>query len=106
MGTEERIARLLPWAGPEGKPCYVLTDDAGGYVSRIADQVEAVQLGMGNELLGHARELIDDPKVDAAQLRFLSARLTEALSDAVRVAESRGARLPEGPETAGEEEVE
>ncbi|WP_328330477.1 MULTISPECIES: hypothetical protein [unclassified Streptomyces] len=85
--------RLLPWGGPEGKPCYLLTDDHGGYVSRVADQVESVQLGMGTQLLGHAHALLGDPRADAGQLRFLSARLTEALTDAVRVAESRGARL-------------
>lgn len=93
MGMDE-AARLLPWTGPEGKPCYLLTDDEGGYVSRVADQIESVQLGMGTELLSHAQALLDDPKVDAGQLRFLSARLTEALRDAMRVAESRGARLP------------
>ncbi|WP_405597765.1 hypothetical protein OG741_14480 [Streptomyces sp. NBC_01410] len=97
MGREP-AARLLPWTGPEGKPCYLLTDKGGGYISRVADQIESVQLGMGAELLGHAEAIIDDPRVDAFQLRFLSARLTEALRDAMRVAESRGARLPE-PDT-------
>ncbi|WP_405598374.1 hypothetical protein OG741_15965 [Streptomyces sp. NBC_01410] len=95
----EPAARLLPWTGPDGKPCYLLTDKSGGYVSRVADQIESVQLGMGTALLGHAEALLDDPRADTFQLRFLSARLTEALRDAVRVAESRGARLPE-PDTA------
>ncbi|MFF1686983.1 MULTISPECIES: hypothetical protein [unclassified Streptomyces] len=62
-------------------------------VARLADSIESVQLGMGTELLGHARALLDEPKVDAQQLRFLSARLSEALEDALRVADSRGARL-------------
>jgi hypothetical protein len=53
---------------------------------------------MGVELLVHAEALLDYPRVDAFQLRFLSARLTEALRDAMRIAESRGARLPE-PDT-------
>ncbi|MEU1211271.1 hypothetical protein ABZ424_02165 [Streptomyces sp. NPDC005790] len=43
-----RAARLLPWTGLDGKPCYVLGDGAG-YVSRIADDVESVQLGMAAE---------------------------------------------------------
>ncbi|HET6358534.1 hypothetical protein [Streptomyces sp.] len=94
MGIEP-AARLLPWTGPEGKPCYLLTDKGGGYVSRVADQIESVQLGMGAELLGHAEVILDDPRVDAFQLRFLSARLTEALRDAMRIADSRGARPPE-----------
>ncbi|GAA2670561.1 hypothetical protein GCM10010310_09250 [Streptomyces violaceolatus] len=37
--------RLLPWSGPDGKPCYLSTDDSGGYISRLADNIEAVQLG-------------------------------------------------------------
>ena len=87
--------RLLPWSGADGKPCYLLSDGSGsGYLSRIADDIESVQLGMGNELLGHAQELIKDPKVGPAELRYLSARLTESLRDVLRVAESRGARLP------------
>jgi hypothetical protein len=94
LNHPHRTTRLLPWSGPEGNPCYLLTDGSGGYLSRIADNIESVQLGMGNELLGHARELIDDPKTGSAELRYLSARLTESLQDALRVAESRGARLP------------
>ncbi|MEV0640125.1 hypothetical protein AB0I77_35355 [Streptomyces sp. NPDC050619] len=93
--TDRTVTRLLPWSGPEGNPCYLLTDDnEGGYLSRLADNIESVQLGMGSELLGHAKELLDDPKAGTHELRYLSARLTEALRDAVRVAESRGARLP------------
>ncbi|GHE32094.1 hypothetical protein [Streptomyces capitiformicae] len=87
-------ARLLPWSGIEGKPCYLLTDaNEGGYVSRLADNMESVQFGMGNELLGHAKQLIDDPTTGSVELRYLSARLTESLRDVLRVAESRGARL-------------
>lgn len=90
----DSAVRLLPWTGPEGKPCYVLTDGNGGFVSRIADQIECVQLGMGAELLGHAEALLDEPRADSSELRYLSLRLVEALRDALRVAESRGARLP------------
>ncbi|MBT2410431.1 hypothetical protein J7I94_07635 [Streptomyces sp. ISL-12] len=90
-----RLTRLLPWSGPEGKPCYLITDGSGrGYVSRVADRIESVQLGMGAELVSHAQALLSTPEASAGELRFLSARLTEALQDALRVAESRGARLP------------
>ncbi|MFI5745511.1 hypothetical protein ACIBBE_06185 [Streptomyces sp. NPDC051644] len=86
--------RLLPWKGADGRTCLLITDrDAPGHVSRVADQIEAVQLGMGVELIGHAEELLADPKTGAAQVRYLAARLTEALKDAVRVAVSRGDRL-------------
>ncbi|MEU1483661.1 hypothetical protein [Streptomyces sp. NPDC005752] len=84
-------ARLLPWSGPEGKPCYVLGDGAG-YVSRFADNVESVQLGMAVELLDHVADMLDDRQVTSAQLRFVVARLAESLRDVHRIAESRGER--------------
>ncbi|MGX1915024.1 hypothetical protein ACWIID_40310 [Streptomyces phaeochromogenes] len=83
--------RLLPWPGPEGKPCYLITDDHGGPVSRLADATESIQLGMGTELLAHAHEML--PDTPRGELRFLAERLTEALQAALRVAESRGLRL-------------
>ncbi|WP_448333261.1 hypothetical protein [Streptomyces sp. DSM 41534] len=89
--------RLLPWPGPAGKPCYLVSDtDGAGYLSRLADEMEAVQLQMGTELIGHARLLLRDRKADARELRYLSNRLIEALQDVLRIAESRGRRLP-GP---------
>lgn len=94
MRTEDgRTARLLPWAGSEGKPCYLLTDDHGGYISRVADTMESVQLDMGAELLSHAAELLEDHMAGPAELHYLSTRLTEALRDALRISASRGARL-------------
>ena len=83
--------RLLPWSGHEGKPCYLIADDQGGPVSRLADATESIQLGMGTELLAYARELL--PDTPRGELRFLAERLAEALRDALRVAESRGQRL-------------
>ncbi|MER6999483.1 hypothetical protein [Streptomyces sp. NPDC000410] len=94
MRAERRQStRLLPWSGTDGKPCVLITDDHGGYISRLADNIESVQLGMGNELLAHAVDLLDDHKLGSSELRYLSARLSEALRDALRIAESRGARL-------------
>lgn len=48
-------SRLLPWASPEGKPCYLSTDGRG-YLSAFADSIETVQLSMGQKLLECARE--------------------------------------------------
>ncbi|WP_326662100.1 hypothetical protein [Streptomyces sp. NBC_00385] len=84
--------RLLPWTGPEGKPCYVL-GDGNGYVSRMADDIEGIQLGMAGDLLGHAAGLLADRKVTGPEIHFLARRLTESLREVKRVAESRGARL-------------
>ncbi|MFF1449369.1 hypothetical protein ACFVYF_14625 [Streptomyces sp. NPDC058274] len=87
--------RLLPWSNLDGNPCYLVTDNTGtSHLSRVADNVEAVQLGMADDLLGHAADLLGDGKATAPQLRFLAARLTESLHDVHRVARSRGARLP------------
>ncbi|RNG27793.1 hypothetical protein [Streptomyces botrytidirepellens] len=85
--------RLLPWTTPDGKPCYLSSDDAGSRMNRRADEIEAVQLHMGAELLAHARALLGDRKVHAGELRYLAHRLTEALRDVLRIAESRGDRL-------------
>ncbi|MFA3877635.1 hypothetical protein ABS735_28845 [Streptomyces sp. MMCC 100] len=85
-------ARLLPWAGPEGKPCYLLTDGSGR-LSRAADTVETVQLGMAGDLLDHAADMLEDRQVTSGQLRFLLACMRDALTDVCRIAESRGARL-------------
>ncbi|MFI0821374.1 hypothetical protein ACH4TX_33335 [Streptomyces sp. NPDC021098] len=85
--------RLLPWTTPDGKPCYLSSGDADSRMNRRADEVEAVQLHMGTELLAHARALLGDRRAHAGELRYLAHRLTEALRDALRIAESRGERL-------------
>ncbi|MFE9096265.1 hypothetical protein [Streptomyces sp. NPDC007264] len=95
MTDRTKGARLLPWAGPDGKRCYLVTDGTG-YLSRLADDIESVQLGMAAELLGHAADMLADHRATCAQLRYLLARMSEALTDVHRIAESRGARLPEG----------
>ncbi|MEV2217395.1 hypothetical protein AB0H86_39225 [Streptomyces sp. NPDC050997] len=87
--------RLLPWSNLDGNPCNLITDDIGtSRLSRMADDVEAVQLDMAGDLLDHAADLLGDSKATAPQLRFLAARLTESLHDVHRVARSRGDRLP------------
>ncbi|MEK8143331.1 hypothetical protein NKH18_17890 [Streptomyces sp. M10(2022)] len=95
-GQVSGTARLLPWSSSDGKPCYVLGDGTG-YVSRVADNVESVQLGMAVELLDHAADMLDDRQVTSAQLRYVVARMAEALRDVHRIAESRGARLSTAP---------
>lgn len=89
---EHVTVRLLPWAGQEGKPCYLLGDGTG-HVSRLADQIEGIQLGMAGDLLGHAAELLAERDATSRELHYLASRLTESLRDVRRVAESRGARL-------------
>ncbi|MDX3227290.1 hypothetical protein [Streptomyces sp. ME19-01-6] len=88
-----RGLRLLPWSDPDGKPCYLAADSGDSPLSRKADEIEALQLDMGAQLLSHAAALLADSKASSRELRFLAHRLTEALTDVLRVAESRGERL-------------
>ncbi|MFJ3692634.1 hypothetical protein ACIPW9_00790 [Streptomyces sp. NPDC090052] len=104
-------ARLLPWSNLNGDPCYLLGDVGGttpSHISRVADNIESVQLGMADDLLDHAADLLGDQQATAHQLRFLAARLTESLHDIHRIARSRGGRLlapevPEMPEVSDDE---
>ncbi|MFJ7193615.1 hypothetical protein [Streptomyces bacillaris] len=93
--------RLLPWTTQDGNPCYLSTDGKG-YLSSLADSIEEVQLGMGEELLEYAREVVAPGAraQSATEYRWLARRLTEALTDALRVAESRGQRIPDPQERA------
>lgn len=85
--------RLLPWTGPEGKPCFLSTDDNDGHMSRLADNLESVQLGMATELLNQALDTLAEADTDPDDLRLLTKDLTGALRDTLRVATSRGHRL-------------
>ena len=91
--TPHSELRLLPWSGPDGNPCFLSTDDTNGHLSRLADNTEAVQLGLATELLEHALEVLGDDGQAPAELRLLAGRLAGALRDTLRVATSRGHRL-------------
>lgn len=93
--------RLLPWTTPEGKPCYLSTNGTG-YLTSLADSIETVQLDMGEELLTYARNILAPgaKTVSGTEYRWLARRLSEALTDALRVADSRGRRIPDPDEAA------
>ncbi|MFJ3247895.1 hypothetical protein [Streptomyces sp. NPDC086782] len=91
--TAQNELRLLPWSGPDGKPCYLSTDDSDGYMSRLADNMESVQLGMAAELLEQAQKVLDDSDAEPEELRVLAVGLAGALGDTLRIASSRGGRL-------------
>ncbi|KUJ69879.1 hypothetical protein ACZ90_08580 [Streptomyces albus subsp. albus] len=87
-------SRLLPWSGPNGQPAYLLAEKGpGSHLWRLADQMEVVLLRMGTEMVQHARAVAADRTADTGQLRYTVLRLAEALTDALRVAESRGMLL-------------
>ncbi|MFE7626647.1 hypothetical protein [Streptomyces sp. NPDC057509] len=97
--------RLLPWVGESGAPCYLSTDDPGGRMSRLADEVETDLLDSAQYVLTEARALLAETGVGTRELRFTGVRLAESLRDTLRIAESRGYRLapaltsPEDEET-------
>ncbi|MFH9618964.1 hypothetical protein ACH4MM_35400 [Streptomyces pratensis] len=88
--TAPNELRLLPWSGPGDKPCYLSTDDPDGYMSRLADGIEAIQLGTASELLEEASEALDNQGTSLDDMRCLVKELTGALRDVYRVATSRG----------------
>ncbi|MEU4655770.1 hypothetical protein AB0G32_17795 [Streptomyces sp. NPDC023723] len=92
MVTHDEL-RLLPWAGPDGKPCYLSTNTGDGFVSRLADHVEEMQLRMASKLLEEALQVLTDGKAGSDELSLLVAQLAGALKDVLRVGTSRGHRL-------------
>jgi hypothetical protein len=85
---------LLPWTSDSGKPCYLGTDGESGKLSRLADEMEVAQLSMADDVLGEARKVLGDPLSPHAEVRYAGIRLAECLADVLRIAESRGMRLP------------
>ncbi|WP_020133136.1 hypothetical protein [Streptomyces sp. 303MFCol5.2] len=88
--TAQNELRLLPWSGPDDKPCYLSTDDRNGYMSRLADNIESEQLETAAELLKQATETLGDEDVCPEDVQLLAKELTGALRDVLRVATSRG----------------
>lgn len=85
--------RLLPWVTEDGKRCLLSTSDEGGFLSQLADDFEAVQLAMSEDVLKQARKVLENPMTPNAEVRYTALRLSECLTDALRIAESRGLRL-------------
>ncbi|GGS58330.1 hypothetical protein AB0E75_16105 [Streptomyces griseoviridis] len=88
--------RLLPWTTPEGRPCYLSTDNPYSRLSRIADDIEEAQLASGAQVLGGARAVLEDRRAGERAVRFALTRTVESLEDVLRVAVSRGARVRDG----------
>ncbi|WEH41772.1 hypothetical protein PZB77_21000 [Streptomyces sp. AM 2-1-1] len=87
--TEQNELRLVPWSSPEGKPCYLSTDDSDSHMSRLADDVEANQLDWSARLLKSAFDpVVGNGSLD--DLRLLVKELSGALRDVLRVAVGRG----------------
>ncbi|MEU9189614.1 hypothetical protein AB0D14_34750 [Streptomyces sp. NPDC048484] len=86
--------RLLPWTTPEGRPCYLSTDSPASRLSLLADDLEAAQLDSGEQVLAGASAVLADTKAGEREVRFAPTRSLECLQDVLRIAVSRGARVP------------
>lgn len=86
--------RLLPWETDTGKPCFLSTNGTPGTLARIADEIEADQLRDGADVVQGAQAVLDDRKAGEYALRLALRAATQALGDVLRIADSRGARLP------------
>ncbi|MBT2507088.1 hypothetical protein J7I98_14560 [Streptomyces sp. ISL-98] len=86
--------RRLPWDTPDGKPCF-LSAESDGVMSQIADEIEEAQMATGEEVLGEAKAVLAESQTGVEELRFTLVRATESLRGVLRIAESRGKRLPE-----------
>lgn len=87
--TKPPDLRLLPWTGPDGKPCYLSTDGGDSYLSRLADNIESIQLDLAAEQVEEARQALDDEITDTEELRDIVHALSDAVTTVHRIATSR-----------------
>ncbi|MEU6916897.1 hypothetical protein [Streptomyces olindensis] len=87
--------RLLPWETDTGRPCFLDADGGQGALSRLADEIEEDQLRDGADVLEGARAVLHDGKAGEYALRNALRAVTQCLGNVLRVADSRGARLPQ-----------
>ncbi|MCP9945718.1 hypothetical protein LUX12_14405 [Streptomyces somaliensis] len=87
--------RLLPWNGPEGNPALLVTDGTASRLSLLADAVEARQTETAATVLRLSRALLEaETPATADEYHFITQRLAECLTDALRICESRARRIP------------
>ncbi|GAA4096176.1 hypothetical protein GCM10022284_37390 [Streptomyces hundungensis] len=91
--TPHNELRLLPWSGPDGKPCFLSTDGPAGHLSRLADEMEVHQLDSASALVAEGLEMISNDETERPALEGLTTALIKALQATLRVAASRGHRL-------------
>ncbi|MEV6048237.1 hypothetical protein [Streptomyces xanthochromogenes] len=91
--TPHNELRLLPWASPDGKPCFLSTDDPAGRLSRLADEMEEDQLCRAADLVAEGLLMANNDQPERQSPEFSTAALIEALQTTLRVATSRGHRL-------------
>ncbi|WP_405685513.1 hypothetical protein OG204_15130 [Streptomyces sp. NBC_01387] len=89
----DSLLRLLPWTTPEGKPCYLSSDNPRSMLSRLADDLEEQQIDSAELVLEGSLAVLADRAAGERAVRFALTRAAESLGDVLRVACSRGARI-------------
>ncbi|MDH6702000.1 ATP-binding protein [Streptomyces sp. MAA16] len=96
---DPRLNRHLPPSGPHRHPALLVSDTPDGPASRMADQIEAVQLDLAQRLLSRVQkarvEEGDEP------LHWVG-QLCDALADVLVIARCRGDRLAAPGPRAGD----
>lgn len=92
---ESSPPRLLPWTRSDGAPCYLSTDDPHSRLSQLADVVEEELLTAAETVVTEAEMLFAAAGAEARKPCRTAAVLHAALRDVLRIAASRGDRLPE-----------
>ncbi|WP_324615552.1 hypothetical protein [Streptomyces sp. NRRL F-4489] len=83
----------------------MLPSDGTGYVSRLADRMEAEQLGTADALIAEARKMLRSRAWTPGEIHLLAEDLTASLITVRRVAESRGERLREAGHVEDEDDI-
>lgn len=84
--------RLLPWSTASGNPCY-LSSTGDSMLALFADELEDAQLEDADRALRRIAEILDASQMEGAATALAVKEAATALSNVLRVADSRGARL-------------
>ncbi|MFJ8825603.1 ATP-binding protein [Streptomyces sp. NPDC102467] len=89
------------WTQGRGRTCSPAGDavDGDSVLSRHADSMDDIQLGLANRLLIRSRKALAATYQDGAELSNLTADLSNALRDTLHIARSRDAALSCPPPT-------
>lgn len=85
--------RLLPWVTDMGKPCFLSVGDGPSVLAPLADAAEEEQLCDADAAFKDGQEVLSDSTAGVSALRQALEASNLALSDVLRVADSRGDRL-------------
>ncbi|MER7971413.1 ATP-binding protein [Streptomyces sp. NPDC096080] len=87
---DPHFVRRLPPADPHRHPDLLVSDGPDGPVSRMADQIEAVQLGLAQRLLSRVQASRAQRRGETPDV---VGQLSDALADVLVIARCRGDRL-------------